>query len=127
LSAVSVPAVPPELSRLVVSGLFGPATDFDRFAWRFFREGIEIAQLYGGGDEGCSAALLRYAPGAKVPVHLHRGNEHIIVLRGSQRDEGGVYEAGTMLIHGAGTRHSVASDQGCIVLAIWFAPVEIQG
>lgn len=117
----------PELSRLVVSGLFGAATDFDRFEWQFFREGVEIARLYGGGDEGCSAALLRYAPGAKVPVHLHRGNEHIIVLRGSQRDEDGVYEAGSMLIHGAGTQHSVASDQGCIVLAIWFAPVEIQG
>jgi anti-sigma factor ChrR (cupin superfamily) len=116
----------PGLERLVVSGLFGPATDFDRFEWGPFREGIEMARLYGSGDEGCSAALLRYAPGAKVPVHLHHGNEHIIVLRGSQRDEDGVYEAGTMLVHGQGTHHSVASDQGCIALAIWFAPVEIK-
>lgn len=118
---------PELLQRLVVSGLFGAATDFDRFDWQFFREGIEIVRLYGGGDHGPSAALLRYAPGAKVPVHLHRGNEHILVLRGSQRDDHGSYEAGTLLMHGEGTHHSVASEQGCIVLAIWFAPVEIQG
>ncbi|HEX6240864.1 MAG TPA: cupin domain-containing protein [Polyangiales bacterium] len=115
------------LERLVVSGLFGPGTDFDRFAWRPFHEGVEIARLYGGGDGGPAAALLRYAPGARVPHHLHRGNEHILVLRGSQRDERGTYDAGTLLAHGVGTGHSVASDGGCIVLAIWFAPVEIAG
>lgn len=115
------------IERLVVSGLFGAATDFDRFDWQFFREGVEMARLYGAADGGPSAALLRYAPGAKVPVHLHRGNEHILVLRGSQRDERGEYQPGTLLMHGEGTQHSVASDQGCIVLAIWFAPVEIQG
>jgi anti-sigma factor ChrR (cupin superfamily) len=86
-----------------------------------------MARLYGGGDGGPTAALLRYAPGARVPAHLHRGNEHILVLRGSQRDEQGTYEAGTLLAHGVGTGHSVSSDVGCIVLAIWFAPVEIEG
>jgi anti-sigma factor ChrR (cupin superfamily) len=116
------------LERLVVSGLFGPGTDFDRFAWRPFREGVEIAPLYGSGDDGGPmAALLRYAPGARVPSHLHRGNEHILVLRGSQRDERGTYEAGTLLAHGVGTGHSVTSDGGCVALAIWFAPVEIAG
>ena len=117
----------PALERLVVSGLFGPGTDFDRFPWRPFRDGVEIARLYGGGDTGPTAALLRYAPGACVPAHLHRGNEHILVLRGSQRDERGTYEAGTLLAHGVGTGHSVISDGGCIALAIWFAPVEIGG
>lgn len=115
------------LSRLVVSGLFGAGTDFERFDWQPFREGVDMVRLYGGADGGPSAALLRYAPGATVPRHLHRGNEHILVLRGAQRDEQGVYEAGTLLAQGAGTQHSVASEQGCIVLAIWFAPVEING
>jgi anti-sigma factor ChrR (cupin superfamily) len=122
---LSADDVKPALARLVVSGLFGTGTDFDRFEWLPFREGVEIARLYGGGDLGPTAALLRYAPGASVPNHLHRGNEHIIVLRGSQRDAEGVYEAGTLMAHGAGSQHSVSSDQGCIVLAIWCAPVEI--
>ena len=118
--------VKPALARLVVSGLFGASTDFDRFDWRPFREGVEMARLYGGEDLGPSAALLRYAPGARVPNHLHRGNEHILVLRGSQRDEAGSYEAGTLLAHGTGTHHSVTSEEGCIVLAIWCAPVAIE-
>jgi len=70
-------------------------------------------------------ALLRYAPGASVPSHVHHGIEHIIVLEGSQRDEGGEHRAGSILVHGPTTRHSVSSETGCVVLAIWERPVEI--
>lgn len=113
--------------RLLVSKLFGKGTDFDRFAWAPFREGIEIARLYGDGTSGPSAALLRYAAAAKVPVHVHQGMEHIIVLAGAQSDADGTYEVGSLLIHGPGTSHSVTSEAGCIVLAIWEQPVEILG
>jgi anti-sigma factor ChrR (cupin superfamily) len=114
-----------KLDRLAIAGLFGKGTDYDKFDWRFFREGIDMARLYGEADRGPSAALLRYAPGARVPVHVHHDIEHILVLSGAQSDEDGLYEAGTLLIHGPGTRHSVASEQGCIALAVWLAPVEI--
>lgn len=114
-----------QLGRLAISGLFGNGTDYDKFEWRFFREGVDMARLYGSAQAGPSAALLRYAPGASVPVHLHRGIEHILVLSGAQRDEDGVYEAGSLLIHGPDTMHSVASEHGCIALAIWLEPVEI--
>lgn len=113
------------LTSLVVNNLFGRGTDFDRFDWQFFRQGVDIARLHGGQDDGPSAALLRYAPGASVPVHVHHGAEHILVLTGSQSDEDGLYPAGTLVVHGPTTRHSVASEQGCIVLAIWQRPVEI--
>lgn len=116
-----------QLQRLAIVGLLGTGSDYDKFAWGPFREGVDMVLLYGSADGGPSAALLRYAPGAKVPVHLHRGIEHILVLSGSQRDEDGVYEVGSLLIHGPQTTHSVASDHGCIVLAIWLAPVEILG
>ena len=116
----------PGLERLAIAGLFGEARSFDAFDWGYFREGIEIARLYGAADHGPSAALLRYAPKACVPVHLHRDIEHILVLAGSQSDEDGTYCAGTLLVHGEGTQHSVASEEGCVVLAIWLAPVEIQ-
>lgn len=114
-----------QLGRLLVKGLFGTGSDYDKFAWGPFREGVDMARLYGSTEGGPSAALLRYAPGAKVPVHLHRGMEHILVLTGAQRDDHGSYEAGSLLIHGPGSTHSVASEQGCVVLAIWSAPVEI--
>ena len=108
----------------VLRNLFGADQELAQLDWQPFRPGIEIVRIYGGGGAGPSAALLRYAPGARLAAHVHTGYEHIVVLSGSQRDERGVYPAGTCLIHGQDTAHTVASDQGCVVLAIWNAPVE---
>lgn len=89
-----------------------------------FRDGVEIARL-AGDPEAASAALLRYQPGASVPPHEHTGLETVLVLQGSQADERGVYRAGSMSINPAGTRHSVWSDEGCVVLIHWERPVRI--
>jgi predicted ChrR family anti-sigma factor len=113
--------------RFVLNDLFGPKQDFSKLAWQPFHPGVEIVRIYGGPESrapsGPSAALLRYAPGASVPHHGHTGYEHIVVLQGSQRDERGRYPQGTCLIHGQDTGHTVASDEGCVVLAVWQAPV----
>jgi len=113
--------------RTVLRDLFGPRQDFSTLPWEPFHPGVEIMRIYGGPQsalpQGPSAALLRYAPGASVPHHSHTGYESIVVLQGSQRDERGTYPSGTCLIHGEGTGHTVASDDGCVVLAVWQAPV----
>jgi anti-sigma factor ChrR (cupin superfamily) len=57
-------------------------------------------------------------------MHEHKGYEHILILTGSQRDETGISNAGTLVINQPGTRHKVHSDAGCIVLAIYEKPVE---
>ena len=94
--------------------------------------GVDILPLYGMTAAGApldpagpSAAIIRYAPGASVPLHAHRGHEHIVVLSGSQRDDRAIYPAGTCMINPPGTRHRVTSDEGCLVLAIWNKPVEV--
>lgn len=87
-----------------------------------FREGVEICRLITGEPE---VALLRYQPGAKIPLHVHRGLETILVLEGAQSDENGTYIAGTLATNPAGSRHSVASEMGCVVLIQWTKPVEI--
>ena len=107
----------------VLRDLFGEKQDFSSYSWQPFRPGIEIARLYGDGASGASAALLRYAPGAQLPVHDHVDYEQIIVLSGSQRDEHGEYASGTCLINGPGSAHRVSSEHGCVVLAIWNSPV----
>lgn len=88
-----------------------------------FRPGVEISQLYRNEASGASAALLRYAPGASVPEHVHEGYEHVLVLEGEQRDHRGSYPAGTLVVNPPGTRHAVSSAQGCIALLIWQSPV----
>lgn len=86
-----------------------------------FREGVEICWIR-RADPG--VALLRYAPGASVPRHLHTGLETILVLDGSQSDETGTYEAGDLVLNPEGTTHSVWSDYGCVVLIAWERPVQ---
>lgn len=96
----------------------------ERLDWKVLRPGVEFHALYGQPGQGPAAALLRYAPGANVPAHRHGDSEHILVLAGSQRDENGLYEAGTLLVSPPGSRHTVTSDAGCLVLAIWAGPLD---
>jgi len=91
--------------------------------WTSFREGIDIYRLYGDGLSGPATALLRFHPGARVPLHEHTGYEHILVLAGSQVDENSRAAAGTLIVNPPQTRHSVLSETGCIVLAIYERPV----
>jgi anti-sigma factor ChrR (cupin superfamily) len=113
--------------RWVCSALFDAERYTAHEGWAPFREGIEILRLHGDGVQGPAAALLRYQPGARVPMHIHQGYEHVLVLTGSQRDEHGRYGPGTWLVHAPGTRHSVVSDDGCVVAVFWAEPVRFEG
>lgn len=91
--------------------------------WETFQPGVERCWLYQQKPDGPAAALLRFQPGGRVPLHEHVGYEHILILSGSQQDERGIYPAGTLLISPPGTRHSILSGEGCTVLAIYEKPV----
>jgi anti-sigma factor ChrR (cupin superfamily) len=116
----------PVVQPIVLENLAGIAEWQDRLSWQPFREGIEIYELYGNRQTGAAAALLRYQPGAAVPIHEHLGFEHIFVLSGSQSDQNGTYTAGTLLISPPQSQHHVNSTSGCIVLAIWEQPIALQ-
>ena len=109
---------------IVIEDMMELASRADSLDWQPFRDGVELHQIYGAmGVAGPSACLLRFRPGAKVPRHRHTGYEHIIVLSGGQTDDRGHYTAGTTLISPPGTDHAIVSEEGCIVLAIYQAPV----
>lgn len=86
-----------------------------------FSDGVEICRLLDGEP---AIALLRYAAGARVPYHRHRGLETVLVLEGAQSDEHGQYRAGTLVLNPEGSAHSVRSDRGCVVLIQWTRPVD---
>ncbi len=93
--------------------------------WKPLRRGLRMRLLYDGAD-GYRVALLHYRPGASAPRHLHVGDEHVFILKGSQRDENGVYGPGSYVFNPAGSVHEVDSPEGCLVLIHWQAPVEMQ-
>jgi len=93
-----------------------------KLTWRHFAPGVQIHRLW-GAPHTRSGALLRYAPGAKIPRHRHEGTERIYVLIGAQRDERGEYVAGAHVVNPPGSIHAVSSPEGCVVLAVWERPV----
>jgi len=95
-----------------------------KISWHPFCEGVDIYRLYENGTDGPTAALLRFRPGGRVPLHEHIGFEHIFVLAGSQVDENSKAETGSLIINPPGTSHSILSENGCIVLAIYEKPVK---
>lgn len=132
MSERSAEGWPEGVSHLVVRNLFDGGAVAELGQFRELWSGVEILPLYGRAPDGRalsptlpSAAILRYAPGAEVPEHEHRGFEHIVVLSGSQEDARGRYPGGTCVINPPGTRHAVRSNEGCMVLAIWNRPVEV--
>ncbi len=93
--------------------------------WQDFRPGVALYPLHGQPPGPQTSALLRYQPGARVPTHTHLGVEHILVIQGSQEDESGHYPAGTLLVSPKGSSHTVASAEGCIVLAVWSEGIRV--
>ena len=108
---------------LRIDDLLRIAEHQDRIPWVAHKQGVDIFRLYGDGISGPTAALLRYCKGGEVPAHEHMGYEHILMLAGSQEDDQGSYNSGTLMINPPGTKHTVRSAAGCIVLAIYEKPV----
>jgi anti-sigma factor ChrR (cupin superfamily) len=120
------PAAPARHERVLGSFIFpnlsNLAEDPNGLKWEPFHPGVEIHWIYREANHGPSAALIRFQPGATVPLHEHRGFEHIYILKGSQSDENGQLNAGSLMVHPPGTCHSIVSKEGCLVLAIYEKP-----
>jgi anti-sigma factor ChrR (cupin superfamily) len=114
----------PPYPRIELRDLFRLAERPDEIPWQPFKDGVDIHRLYGDGIAGPTAVLLRFSKAGKVPLHEHCGYEHILILAGAQRDQNSTATAGTLMINPPGTRHSVISEAGCIVLAIYHEVVE---
>ena len=112
-----------DLEVLKLNDLFQISGWQHKLLWKPFVDGVEMYRLYGNAESGPSAALLRFKPGGRVPLHEHTGFEHIFVLSGSQVDENSKAETGSFIINPPGSSHSILSENGCIVLAIYEKPV----
>ena len=69
--------------------------------------GVERQLLDRIGDEVARAtSIVRFAPNAVFPEHVHHGGEEFFVLEGLFVDDDGAYPAGTYVRNPPGTRHA---------------------
>lgn len=69
-----------------------------------------------GGDGTRATSLVRFAPGASFPEHVHHGGEEFLVLEGAFCDETGCFPAGHYLRNPPGSRHRPSAPDGCVIL-----------
>src|SRR5271166_4737088 len=67
-----------------LNDVFHFADHQNEIAWEPYKKGVDIFRLYGDGITGPTAALVRYRERGEVPMHEHKGYEHILILAGSQ-------------------------------------------
>lgn len=68
-----------------------------------------------GGEVARATSIVRYAPGASFPAHVHDLGEEILVLEGSFSDEHGTYGTGTYVRSPPGSSHHPRTDEGCLL------------
>jgi len=85
--------------------------------------GVEMKTLLIDRETGVLTALMKFAPGARLPDHEHVEIEQTYVLEGSLVCPEGECGAGQFVWRPAGSRHEAwAGPQGGLMLAIFQLP-----
>ncbi len=84
--------------------------------------GISIKVLYEDAVKGEMTCLLRWEPGARLPLHKHPEIEQTWVLEGSFYDHDGIARAGEFAWRTPQSIHETRSDEGAVILAIYRKP-----
>ena len=108
----------------VRSELASRFVDVDNLPWEKTRyPGVEQKTLLVDQKTGLLTALMRMAPGAKLPDHEHVKIEQTYVLEGSLVCPEGECTAGQFVWRPAGSRHNAwAGAKGGLFLGIFQAP-----
>jgi anti-sigma factor ChrR (cupin superfamily) len=84
--------------------------------------GIDQKILMEDKERGLYTALMRWAPGSRLPMHEHVEIEQTYVFEGSLKDDEGEATAGNFVWRPAGSTHEVVSPDGALILAVFIRP-----
>lgn len=85
-------------------------------------EGVETKTLVFEKSSGLLTSLLRLAPGAELPDHIHMQIEQTFVLAGHLVCGEGECKAGDFVWRPAASRHKAWSPQGGLMIGIFMVP-----
>jgi anti-sigma factor ChrR (cupin superfamily) len=81
-------------------------------------DGISIKVLYEDKAKGEMTCLLKWEPGATLPMHKHPEIEQTFVIEGSFYDHDGICRADEFVWRRVGSFHETHSDEGAVILAV---------
>ncbi len=100
--------------------------DLGAIAWQELAPGIRLHTLREEPERGVRKCLVWASPGARNATHRHGGDECILVLKGTLRDERGEYRAGELCRSREGFVHSeeVPPGEDCVCYVVYYGPLE---
>jgi anti-sigma factor ChrR (cupin superfamily) len=112
------------MTHIALDSLASRFVDVERLPWeKTAYAGIEQKTLLFDRESGLVTALMRMAPGARLPDHEHVKIEQTYVLEGSLQCPEGECRAGQFVWRPAGSRHEAwAGPQGGVFLAMFQIP-----
>lgn len=84
--------------------------------------GIDQKILMEDKERGLYTALMRWAPGSRLPMHEHVEIEQTYVLEGRLVDHDSEAGPGEFIWRPAGSRHDAWAPEGCLILGIFQIP-----
>ena len=103
--------------------LFSRFVDVESMPWKATpTEGIDMKVLMHHPESGLMTALVRWQPGAVIPLHEHVEIEQTFVLEGSIVDEEGTVRAGNYVWRPRGHSHIAKAPEGALVLSFFIKP-----
>jgi len=78
--------------------------------------------VYEDKPKGEMTCLLKWEPGATLPMHKHPEIEQTFVIEGSFYDHDGICRAGEFVWRRVGSLHETHSDEGAVILAVYRKP-----
>jgi len=94
-------------------------------AWTEVAPGMQRKALWSDEAKHRRADLMRFAPGVKLPLHRHLGDELIFIIEGSNADEWAEVLTGNLSYRPDGCTHTVTSRNGATLLAFISGGAEI--
>jgi anti-sigma factor ChrR (cupin superfamily) len=93
-------------------------------AWESLTATIRVKRLWSDDATNRRAQLIRYEPGASLPMHRHVGDQLLYVIEGTISDEAGTVGAGSVSYRPDGCIHSETSKNGATALAVMSGRVQ---
>jgi anti-sigma factor ChrR (cupin superfamily) len=93
-------------------------------AWQERQPGVRAKAIWEHPESQRKAVMTRIAPGAKLPLHRHVGDELVFVIEGAISDEFGTVTAGNVGYRPNGCVHTVTTKNGATVLAVVWGRTE---